>query len=181
VWRDESYHLLDEGDQHVLVILTETVSRGEPYPTAKAAERAFWKAIVESILTDARLICSATVRGVEVALATDPTSGTVHLATRAAARSSAATCSNLEEALATWHRRLFHLVTHRHHEWLAWRSRNADGSAAAWYTTRTRRLTQAESDAGASQTLVADSPADLAKLLDQEAGNAGHSHAPRRS
>ncbi|MCI0687828.1 MAG: hypothetical protein L0Y54_11410 [Sporichthyaceae bacterium] len=53
--------------------------------------------------------------------------------------------------------------------WRLWRTRNPDGSPAAWYATRARPLTDRELRAGLAATVADDTPELLvARLAGQE-------------
>ncbi|MEV5569179.1 ATP-binding protein [Spirillospora sp. NPDC052269] len=54
--------------------------------------------------------------------------------------------------------------------WSVFRSQGPDGSSAAWYATRHRRLSDRELHRGRAATLVADTGDALAELLGDDAG-----------
>ncbi|MFF3671663.1 hypothetical protein [Microtetraspora malaysiensis] len=54
-------------------------------------------------------------------------------------------------------------------EWVVWRSTGPLGEPADWYASRRRRLTGEQRRAGLHATVSADTPEELAEVLDRQA------------
>jgi len=108
VWGDEHWHLLDTPP--TVVLISATVSQGDPHDSPAAAEQAFWRGIVNSILSsDTDRIASARWPAAELVVIRD-SAGQLHLAEHAHQRYRARTYTSEIEALTAWWARLRDLM-----------------------------------------------------------------------
>lgn len=109
-WRDARFHLIDEA-QPLVVLISDSVSQGNPHPTIEAAEAAFWELIVNTIMGERSYVDPyACWNGVEIAAVADPESGKVHLAERRPTGCRAWELSSAEHALLAFFGRLRLLI-----------------------------------------------------------------------
>jgi hypothetical protein len=108
-WRDEQYYLIIEPS--VVCLRSNSTSINTPHPTAAAAERAYWTAIVASII-GARGPRDPYVAwpGVELAVVVDPVTRTPHVAERVRGVRQARPLASNEPALEIFFTRLLSLI-----------------------------------------------------------------------
>ncbi|MEV4246924.1 hypothetical protein AB0J63_26365 [Streptosporangium canum] len=166
-WLDENWHLLDQPAPTV-VLLSDSVSKGESYTTPPLAEQAFWRSVAASILSHQERVLTASWDGAEIGLLVDYGTGLFHLACRTPR--SAAACTHTDEAKARedWTETVRALLAERYRGWSIWLS-----DTGGWYGTRHVAPTTAQRKANWAHTVDADTPGDLAARLDEQERLAG--------
>ncbi|GLW10109.1 hypothetical protein Misp01_52380 [Microtetraspora sp. NBRC 13810] len=109
VWRDERWHLLD--NPPTVVLVSDTTSQGSEYPSVAAAERAFWRGVVDSILTQTDRIASITTPRAEIAVVLDKRSRAAHLVERTKSTCLATTFAEPADSLSAWRQRARELIS----------------------------------------------------------------------
>lgn len=163
-WLDECHHLFDVPEPTV-VLVSRSVSQGEPYPTPELAEAAFWRAITDSILSHERRVVSVAWPKVnaEAAVLIDHETGLFHLACRDGRAAGARWFTDEAEARAAWVDVVRILIADRFDDWTVWTS-----DTGRWWATRHADLTEAEINMAVSRTLNADTPERLVELLPEQ-------------
>ncbi len=100
------------------MLISDSVSQGNPYPTIEAAEAAFWELIVNTIMGERCYVDPyAYWPGVEIAAVADPESGKVHMAERTPGGCMAWEMGGAEHALLAFFGRLHQLIPERELSW----------------------------------------------------------------
>ncbi|GIH73110.1 hypothetical protein [Sphaerimonospora thailandensis] len=106
VWRDEQYHLLSDPEP-LVVLISDTVSKGVPYSSLAEAEESLWETVVTTILAARTYLDPyAAWPGVELAVVPDPLSGKAHLVERVRGRCRAWCVNGPPVALLAFYGRL---------------------------------------------------------------------------
>ncbi|WP_231509991.1 hypothetical protein [Streptosporangium roseum] len=161
-WRDENWHLLDQPATTV-VLLNDSVSKGESYATPALAEQAFWRAVTDSLLSHQERVLTTAWDGTEVGLLVDYSTGLFHLAYRTPNSTAAVSHTDEAKAREDWEETVRTLLAERFRGWSIWRS-----NTGGWWATRHAAPNKAEAMSGCARTVDADTPARLAECLAEQ-------------